>query len=147
MFYCTPSLPPHTGLRLFAACAAYWCVVWFCLGLGWVVGFVVRRRLAGFWVLQSVRQGFPGVSWAILAGTGAVPAGPGPPPCCREAVLRPKAAQLAFVVVVFFSVCVFVCWVWVGFVVCFLWLCTIDRKKCAHGLHVNACTLHELRKL
>ena len=30
-WHCTPSLPLHTGLRLFAACAAYWCVVWFCL--------------------------------------------------------------------------------------------------------------------
>ena len=51
------SLPPHTGLRLFAASAAYWCVVWglfvWVQGLG-LLGFVVRRRLAGFWVLQSV---------------------------------------------------------------------------------------------
>ena len=88
-------------------------------GLGcWVVGFVVRRRLAGFWVLQSVRQGFPGVSWAILAGIGAAPAGPGPPSWLGEAVLRPKAARLAFVVVV----CVwFVCsWVWVCWVACLI---------------------------
>ena len=57
-----------------------------------MLGFVVRRRLAGFWVLQSV--------WLVSSWIGAAPAGPGPLPWLGEAVLRPKAARLAFVVVV-----------------------------------------------
>ena len=65
-----------------------------CLSGFWVgfVGFVVRRCLAGFWVLQS--------AWLGLSWVGAAPAGPGPPPWLGEAVLRPKAARLVFVVVV-----------------------------------------------
>ena len=86
-----------------------------------MLGFVVRRRLTGFWVLQSV--------WLVSSWIGAAPAGPGPLPWLGEAVLRPKAARLAFVVVVFRSVCVFVCWVWVGIVVCLLWICVVHRKK------------------
>ena len=53
-----------------------------------MLGFVVRRRLAGFWVLQSV--------WLVSSWIGAAPAGPGPLPWLGEAVLRPKAARLAF---------------------------------------------------
>ena len=87
----------------------------------WVgfVGFVVRRCLAGFWVLQSV--------WLGLGWIGAVPAGPGPPPWLREAVLRPKAARLAFVVVVLRR---FVCsWVWVWVVCLFVVLHQIEKRK------------------
>ena len=90
-----------------------------------MLGFVVRRRLAGFWVLQSV--------WLVSSWIGAAPAGPGPLPWLGEAVLRPKAARLAFVVVV----CVwFVCsWVWVCWVVC---LCVVlhqieKRKRSSKG--------------
>ena len=93
-----------------------------CVGSGFWVGFVgvvVRRCLAGFWVLQS--------AWLGLSWVGAAPAGLGPPPCCREAVLRPKAARLAFVVVVSVG---FVCsWVWVGWVVLSFCGFAPDRKN------------------
>ena len=71
------------------------------VGSGFWVGFVgvvVCRCLAGFWVLQSVPQGSPDVSWAILARNGAAPAGLVPPLWLGETVLRRKAAWFAFVV-------------------------------------------------
>ena len=79
---------------------------------GWVLGASVdsarvpRRKL-----------GDPGRNWRCASWSRAAS-------LVREAVLRPKAARLAFIVVVFVLVCVFVVWVWVGFVVCFLWFCT-----------------------
>ena len=69
--------------------------VWVRVGL---LDLLLRRCLAGFWVLQS--------AWLGLSWVGAAPAGPGLPPCCREAVLRPKAARLAFVVVVCVGLCI-----------------------------------------
>ena len=74
--------------------------VWVRAGL---LGLLLRRCLAGFWVLQS--------AWLGLSWVGAAPAGPGPLPWLGEAVLRPKAARLAFVVVV----CVWFVCSWVGF--------------------------------
>ena len=87
-------------------------------GLG-LLGFVVRRRLAGFWVLQSV--------WLVSSWIGAAPAGPGPLPWLGEAVLRPKAARLAFVVVV--CVGLFVRGFWVGLGCLSLCGFAPDRKK------------------
>ena len=95
-----------------------------CLGFG--LGLLgLGSRLGLLWLLfVVVRLGFGCFSRAgpVRAGFGAVPAGPGPPLWLREAVLRPKAARLAFVVVV--CVGLFVVGFGLVWVVCLLWFCT-----------------------